>query len=189
MNLPDQINIAQLLEKMGVDAIEVGDPGRYQKDFQEIFKIYQIIKQAIICGLASADREEIMTVGQAIKPAEKGIIHTYISVNLKQTQVGEEGVLTAIKESVSIARNNCDNVEWSAFDAPRCDREFLCRAIEIAIKSGAINIPDSLGLLAPEEFSQLIAMIFNRVPNINDAIVSVHCHDDRGRQSIIRSQH
>ncbi|MBC6480465.1 MAG: 2-isopropylmalate synthase [Hormoscilla sp. GM7CHS1pb] len=182
MNLADKISIAQLLEKMGVDAIEVGYPGRYKKDFQEIFKISQIIKQAIICGLASADREEIMTVGQAIKQAEKGRIHTYISVNLKENKVGEERVLTAIKDSVSLARNYCDDVEWSAFDAPRSDREFLCRALELAILSGAttINIPDSLGLLTPEEFSQLIAMIFNRVPNINDAMVSVHCHDDRG---------
>ncbi|MEH2328525.1 hypothetical protein [Nostoc sp.] len=110
-------------------------------------------------------------------------MHTYTSVNLKnQSKLSKEEVLATIKESVSLARNYCDDVEWSAFDAPRSEPDFLCKSIETAIKSGAttVSIPDSLGLASPEEFSQLLQMIFNRVLNIDRVVVSVHCHDDLG---------
>ena len=102
-------------------------------------------------------------------------------VNIKN-QSSSAQVLATIKDSVSLARNYCDDIEWSAFDATRSEPDFLCQAIETAIKSGAttINIPDSLGLASPKEFSQLMQMIFNRVPNIDEAVVSVHCHDDLG---------
>lgn len=183
MNLQDKRDIALLLEKMGVDVIEVGYPGRYKKDFEELFEISKLISKSTICGLASTDREEIISAGQAVKLARKGRIHIYISVNLKESKRSEEDVLGAIAESISLAINYCDDVEWSAFDASRSNPDFLCRAIEIAIESGAttINIPDSLGLLEPEKFYQLLGKIFQRVPNINDAIISVHCHDDRGK--------
>ena len=102
-------------------------------------------------------------------------------VNIKNKSISAQ-VLATIKDSVSLARNYCDDIEWSAFDATRSEPDFLCQAIETAIKSGAttINIPDSLGLASPKEFSQLMQMIFNRVPNIDEAVVSVHCHDDLG---------
>ncbi|GAX43173.1 2-isopropylmalate synthase [Tolypothrix sp. NIES-4075] len=182
MNLQQKISISQLLENMGIDIIEVGYPGTYQKDFQEVFQISQIIKNSIICGLASANEDEIITLAEAIKPAKRGRIHTYSLVNIKNQSTSAEQVLATIKDSVSLARNYCDDIEWSAFDAPRSEPDFLCQAIETAIKSGAttINIPDTLGLASPSEFSQLLQMIFNRVPNINQAVVSVHCHDDLG---------
>lgn len=183
MNLQQKITISQLLEAMGVDIIEVAYPGNCQKDFDEVFNISKIIKNATICGLASSQKNEIISVAEAIKPAARGRIHTYTPVNIKnQSRLGEVQVLSTIKDSVSLARNYCDDVEWSAFDAPRSEPYFLCKAIETAIKSGAntISIPDSLGLSSPAEFSQLLQMIFNRVPNIDQAIVSVHCHDDLG---------
>lgn len=182
MNLQQKISISQLLENMGIDIIEVGYPGSYQKDFEEVFQISQIIKNSIICGLASANEDEINTLAEAIKPAKQGRIHTYSLVNIKNKSISVEQVLATIKDSVSLARNLCDDIEWSAFDAPRSEPDFLCQAIEIAIKSGAttINIPDSLGFASPSEFSQLLQMIFNRVPNIDEAVVSVHCHDDLG---------
>jgi len=182
MNLQQKISISQLLENMGIDIIEVGYPGIYQKDFEEVFQISQIIKNSIICGLASANEDEIITLAEAIKPAKRGRIHTYSLVNIKNQSISAEQVLAIIKDSVSLARNYCDDIEWSAFDAPRSEPDFLCQAIETAIKSGAttINIPDSLGLASPSEFSQLLQMIFNRVPNIDEAVVSVHCHDDLG---------
>jgi 2-isopropylmalate synthase len=182
MNLQQKISISQLLENMGIDIIEVGYPGIYQKDFEEVFQISQIIKNSIICGLASTNKDEIITLAEAIKPAKRGRIHTYSLVNLKNQSISAEQVLGIIKDSVTLARNYCDDIEWSAFDAPRSEPDFLCQAIETAIKSGAttINIPDSLGLASPEEFSQLLQMIFNRVPNIDEAVVSVHCHDDLG---------
>src|SRR4028119_190239 len=184
MNLQDKISISKLLEEMGVDIIEVGYPGHYQKDFEETLELAKIIKKSTICGLASSKQDEIISVAQAIKSAEKARIHTYALVNLKgQYRVSEEQVLTEIKQSVSLSRNYCDDVEWSAFDATRSEPDFLCKAIEIAIKSGAttVSIPDSLGLASPEEFSNLIKMIFDRVPNIDQAVISVHCHDDLGR--------
>jgi 2-isopropylmalate synthase len=183
MNLPQKITISQLLEEMGIDIIEVGYPGSSQKDFDEVFNISKIIKSSTICGLASSNPNEIMTLAEAIKPAKRGRIHTYTPVNLKhQLKLSKEEVLATIKNSVSLARNYCDDVEWSAFDAPRSEPDFLCKSIETAINSGAttVSIPDSLGLASSEEFSQLLQMIFNRVPNIDRAVVSVHCHDDLG---------
>ncbi|MGQ4650040.1 2-isopropylmalate synthase [Lyngbya aestuarii] len=183
MNLQEKINIAKLLEAMGVDVIEVGYPGRYEKDFAEIFTISQLIGNSTICGLASANQEEIISVAEAIKPAYRGRIHTYALVNLSgQSQLEKEQVLEKIKVSVSLARNYCDDIEWSAFDATRSEPDFLCKSIETAIQSGAttVSIPDSLGLASPEEFSQLLQRIFNQVSNIDQAIISVHCHDDLG---------
>ncbi|MDZ8035275.1 2-isopropylmalate synthase [Nostoc sp. DedSLP04] len=183
MNLQQKIIISQLLEEMGVDIIDVGYPGSSQKDFDEVFNISKIIKNSIICGLASSNSNEIITLAEAIKPAIRGRIHTYTPVNIKnQSKLTKEEVLATIKESVSLARNYCDDVEWSAFDAPRSEPDFLCKSIETAINSGAttVSIPDSLGLASPEEFLQLLQMIFNRVPNINEVVVSVHCHDDLG---------
>ncbi|MCL1468253.1 2-isopropylmalate synthase [Argonema galeatum] len=183
MNIDEKISIAQVLEQIGVDVIEVGYPGKYEKDFDEIFQISKIIHKSTICGLASCDRNEILSVAKAIEPADKGRIHTYTLVNIKnKSKLSEEEVLAGIKDSVSLARNYCDDIEWSAFDATRSEPDFLCRAVEVAIESGAntISIPDSLGLLLPEEFAQLLQKIFNRVPNIDRAIVSVHCHDDLG---------
>ena len=183
MNLQQKITISQLLEEMGVDIIEVGYPGSSPKDFDEVFQISKIIKKSTICGLASSNSNEIITLAEAIKAARKGRIHTYTPVNIKnQSKLSKEEVLVTIKESVSLARNYCDDVEWSAFDAPRSEPDFLCKSIETAIKSGAntISIPDSLGLALPEDFSQLLQMIFNRVPNIDQTVVSVHCHDDLG---------
>ncbi len=183
MNLKEKIRIAELLEAIGVDIIEVGYPGRYAKDFEEVAQISQLIETSTICGLASGNHDEILAVAKAIKNAEKGRIHTYNSVNLNhQSGVTEEEVLSQIKDSVSLARNYCEDVEWSAFDATRSHPDLLCKSIEIAINSGAttINIPDSLGLATPEEFVHLIMTIFNRVTNIDKAIISVHCHNDLG---------
>lgn len=183
MNLAEKIAIAQLLEEIGVDIIEVGYPGSFEKDFQEIWEISKRLKNATICGLASSKADEIIRVAEAIAPAESGRIHTYTPVNLKNLALpSQQKAIATIQESVSLARDNCDDVEWSAFDASRSDRDFLCRCIEAAIDSGAttVSIPDSLGVASPEEFSQLIAAIVNRVPNIDKAVISVHCHNDQG---------
>lgn len=183
MKTQEKISIAKVLEKMGVDIIEVGYPGHIEKDFNEIFNISKVIEKATVCGLASSNKDEIISVAEAIRPARKGRIHTYTSVNINdQSKLNELQVLAAIKDSVSFSRNYCDDVEWTAFDAPRSEPDFLCKSIEVAIESGAntISIPDTLGLASPEKFSQLIEMVFNRVPNIDKPIIAVHCHDDLG---------
>jgi 2-isopropylmalate synthase len=183
MNVRDKIAISKLLEEIGVDIIEVGYPGYSQKDFDEILQVSKIIRKPILCGLASPKEDEIKSVASAIKFAEKGRIHTYTPVNIKtQDKFSEKQVLAQIRDSVSLSRNYCNDVEWSAFDATRSEPEFLCKAIEVAIESGAttVSIPDSLGLALPEEFGQLIQQIFNSVPNIDKVVISVHCHDDLG---------
>ena len=183
-NLQQKISISKLLEEIGVDVIEVGYPGNSFSDFEQVLEISKIINNSTICGLAGAKEEEITSVSQAIKPAKRSRIHTYNNVSLKgKNKIQLEHELGSIKNSVSLARNNCEEVEWSAFDAPRSEPDFLCKAIETAINAGAttINIPDSLGLASPEDFSQLLQMIFNRVPNIDKAVISVHCHDDLGK--------
>lgn len=183
MDIHQKVSIAKLLEEMHVDVIEVGYPGAFPKDFEEISTISKLIKGAIICGLANSKLEEITSLALALKPATRGRINIYTPVNLKhQSELTEKQTLEAIYNSITLARNYCIDIEWSAFDAPRSDSDFLCRAIEIAIKSGAttITIPDTFGSLSPEEFSSLITMIVNRVPNIDQATISVHCHDDLG---------
>ncbi len=182
-NIHQKVRLAKLLEEMRVDVIEVGYPGAIKKDFDEIFLISKQIKQATICGLANSKPDEVMDVALAIKPALRGRIHIYTLVNLKhQSKWAEEHTLEAIHDSIGLARNYCGDVEWSAFDAPRSEPDFLCKAVETAIKSGArtISIPDSLGLSSPIEFSGLLNMLFNRVSNIDRATVSVHCHNDLG---------
>lgn len=181
MNIQDKISIAKLLEAMGVDVIEVGYPGHQEKDFEELLNISKIIENSTICGLASSNKDEILSVAGAIKLAKKGRINTYSFVNVKeQSRISKQQALAAIQECVSLARDYCDDVQWCAFDATRAEIDFLCKAIEVAINSGAttIGIPDSLGIALPKGFSQLIQTIFNRVPNIEKAIISVHCHDD-----------
>jgi 2-isopropylmalate synthase len=183
MDIQQKISLAQLLEEMRVDVIEVGYPGAFRQDFDALFMVSKQIKQATICGLASSKLDEVVDVALAIKPAARGRIHVYTPVNLKQQSSWTEAqTLEAIHDSVGLARNYCADVEWSGFDAPRSEPDFLCKAIETAIKSGAttVNIPDSLGLLSLAEFSQLLEMLFNRIPNIDRATVSVHCHDDLG---------
>ncbi|BAY87008.1 2-isopropylmalate synthase [Calothrix parasitica NIES-267] len=183
-NLQQKISIAKLLEEIGVDVIEVGYPGNSFSDFEQVLEISKIIDNSTICGLAGAKEEEINSLIEALKPAKRSRIHTYNNLNLKgKNKVRLEQELESIRNSVSLARKNCEEVEWSAFDAPRSEADFLCKAIETAIKSGAttINIPDSLGLTSSKEFSQLLQMIFNRVSNIDKAVISVHCHNDLGQ--------
>jgi 2-isopropylmalate synthase len=183
MNVQQKMLLAKMLEASGVDVIEIGYPGHFAKDFDEIVAVSKILERAIACGLASKNPDEIRKVAEALKFTERGRIHTYTPVNLMtQSRVDQAQVLDSIKDSISLARNLRDDVEWSAFDATRSDPDFLCRAVEVAIAAGAstVSIPDTMGLSTPEEFAALIQTVFHRVPNIDQAIISVHCHDDRG---------
>jgi 2-isopropylmalate synthase len=176
-----KLEIAIKLERLGVDIIEVGYPGKYEDDLQDIFEISPSIHQSKICSLARDQESEIMKAARSIKPASRGRIHLYTNV-LLPSKAREEKVLVEIEKSVRLARNYCDDIQWSAFDATRSDVHFLCRAIAVAFDSGAktIGIPDSLGVALPESFSQLIQTIYNRVSHLDRAILSVHCHNDRG---------
>ena len=186
MNLEEKVRIAQTLEHMGVDVIEAGFPIASIGDFESVNEISKIVKNSTICGLARATKGDIERCAEAIKPAERSRIHTFIStspLHMKyKLQMDPQKVFEKVKESVTYARNFTDDVEWSAEDGSRTERDFLARCVEAAIASGAstINIPDTVGYALPHEFSDLIKFLFNTVPNIDKAIISVHCHNDLG---------
>jgi 2-isopropylmalate synthase len=186
MNLEEKLIIAALLDEMGVDIIEAGFPMASKGDFESVNAIAKIVKNASVCGLSRAIKRDIEVCAEAIEPAMRRRIHTFIStspLHMKhKLQMDEDTVLGAIKDSVSFARSLTDDVEWSAEDGSRTEDDFLCRAVETAIKAGArtINVPDTVGYATPTDYGQLIAMLKNRVPNIDQAILSVHCHNDLG---------
>ena len=186
MNLEEKIRIAETLEEMGVDIIEAGFPIASPGDFEAVREIAKQIKGSVICGLARATRNDIDRCAEAIRPAQRGRIHTFIStspLHMKhKLQMAPDRVHEAVIDSVTYARRFTDDVEWSGEDGSRSDPDFLCRCIESAIKAGArtVNIPDTVGYAVPDEFAALIRSIINRVPNIDKAIISVHCHNDLG---------
>lgn len=186
MTLEEKLLVAKLLEKMNVDIIEAGFAAASEGDFAAVNQIAQIVKNSTICSLARSIEDDIRKAGAAVKPANSGRIHVFIStsdIHLKyQMNKSKEQVLEMIKSTVSLARNLCDNIEWSAMDATRSNKDFLYKAIETAIQSGAttINVPDTVGYAIPEEYGNLIADIRNNVPNIDKAIISVHCQNDLG---------
>ena len=186
MTQEEKLRIAEQLDSMGVDIIEAGFPAASEGDFQAVSAIARQSKNAIVCGLSRANRNDIQRAGAAVGQAERGRIHTFIStspVHMKhKLQMEPEQVLEAIGESVKWARALVDDVEWSPEDATRTDHDFLCRCIELAIANGAstINIPDTVGYSVPAEIGEFFAMIKNRVPNIDKAVLSIHCHNDLG---------
>ena len=151
MNLEEKLLIAKALEKMGVDVIEAGFPAASNGDFEAVYRIAETIKNSTICGLARAKKADIERTAQAIKPALKPRIHTFLAtspIHMEfKLKMSEEQVLAAIKDSVSLARNLCPDVDWSPEDATRSKHDFLFKAIETAISAGAttINIPDTVG--------------------------------------------
>ncbi len=186
MNYEEKLRIARVLEELGVDVIEAGFPIASNGDFEAVYEIARTIKKPIICGLARAHDADIDRCAEALKPAKRKRIHTFISTSPLhmeyKLQMSPEEVHQAVIDSVTRARNHCDDVEWSCEDGSRSEPDFLCRTIESAIKAGAstINIPDTVGYAVPAEFAELIALVINRVPNIDKATISVHCHNDLG---------
>jgi 2-isopropylmalate synthase len=186
MNLDEKIKIATLLEEMGVDVIEAGFPIASNGDFEAVREVAKIVKNSTVCGLARAGRMDIDRAWEALKHAKRPRIHSFLStspLHMKyKLQMTPEQVHQAVIDSITHARNLCDDVEWSPEDGSRTEHDFLCRTVESAIKAGArtINIPDTVGYAVPEEFAALIRMLFDRVPNIDKAVVSVHCHNDLG---------
>ena len=186
MNLDEKLRIATLLDEMGVDVIEAGFPIASQGDWESVNEIAKILKNAVVCGLSRATKKDIEASASAIEPAARKRIHTFIStspLHMKyKLQMTPEAVLDAVAESVTFARGFTDDVEWSAEDGSRTEDDFLCQCVETAIKCGAttINIPDTVGYAVPEEYAAQIKMLRDRVPNIDKAVLSVHCHNDLG---------
>jgi 2-isopropylmalate synthase len=186
MTHEEKLEVATLLDEMGVDIIEAGFPIASNGDFEAVSAIAKQVKNAVVCGLSRAGFKDIDRAGEALKGAKRGRIHTFIStspVHMKhKLQMDPSAVLEAVSASVSRARNWTDDVQWSAEDATRTEPDFLCRAIELAIKAGAttINIPDTVGYATPQEYFELMTMLRSRVPGAQKVTFSTHCHNDLG---------
>ncbi len=186
MSLEEKLRIAEALDEMGVDVIEAGFPIASNGDFEAVNEIAKLAKKSTVCGLARSGRADIERAAEALKPAAKPRIHTFIAtspLHMKyKLQMDADEVYQHIIDSVSYARNFMDDVDWSPEDGTRTEHEFLCRCVEAAINAGAtcINLPDTVGYSVPEEFGRLVKMLIERVPNSDKAIFSTHCHNDLG---------
>ena len=186
MTHEEKIEVAEILDNMGVDIIEAGFPIASEGDFAAVQEIARRSRRAVVCGLARAGSKDIDRCAEALKPARRSRIHTFIStspVHMKwKLQKEPHEVYEMVIAQVTRARNHTDDVEWSCEDGTRSEHDFLCRCIEAAIRAGAttINIPDTVGYTVPDEYFALLTMLRERVPNSDKARFSVHCHDDLG---------
>ena len=186
MTLDEKLRVAETLEDLRVDVIEAGFAIASNGDFEAVREVSKLLTEPVICSLARAGQKDIERAAEALQPAKRARIHTFIStspVHMKhKLQMEPEAVLDAISASVTMARNLVDDVEWSAEDATRTEHDFLCRAVELAIRAGAatINIPDTVGYTVPDEYEALIAMLKDRVPGADEVVFSTHCHNDLG---------
>ena len=189
LNLEEKLAIAHQLARLGVDIIEAGFPFASQGDFKAVNKIANVVggeKGPIICGLARASESDIKACADAISPAPKKRIHTFIAtsdIHLKhKLRKSRKDVLSIVPEMVNYAKSFVEDVEFSCEDASRSDPEFLYEVIQLAISAGAttINIPDTVGFTTPSEFGKLVFDVNRNVPNINEAVISVHGHNDLG---------
>ncbi|MGC8467780.1 MAG: 2-isopropylmalate synthase [Acidithiobacillus sp.] len=186
MTRDEKLRIAKALERLRVDVIEAGFPAASPGDFAAVQAIAEAVRDSRVCGLARAREEDIRRAGEALRPAVAGRIHTFIATSPVHMQaklrMTPEEVLERAVAAVTLARNLCDDVEFSPEDAGRSEEDFLCRVIEAAIAAGArtINIPDTVGYNLPDRFGRLIATLRERVPNSDQAVFSVHCHNDLG---------
>lgn len=186
MTKDEKVRIALMLERMKVDVIEAGFPIASVGDFEAVQAVARAVQDSTVCGLSRAARGDIERAAEAVKPAQRGRIHTFIATSPihmeKKLNMSPDQVLEAAVAAVKIARNLIDDVEFSCEDAGRSEPEFLCRVIEAAINAGAstINIPDTVGYNTPRQYGDLIRHLIENVPNSDKAIFSVHCHNDLG---------
>jgi 2-isopropylmalate synthase len=186
MTHEEKLEVAEMLDTMGVDIIEAGFPIASEGDFAAVQEIARRTKNAVVAGLSRAAPKDIDRCAEAIKPAKRRRIHTFLStspVHMKyKLQKEPHEVYEMVIAQVTRARSHTDDVEWSAEDGTRTEFDFLCRCVEAAIKAGAttINIPDTVGYTVPEEYRCLLERLRANVPNSDKARFSVHCHDDLG---------
>lgn len=186
MNIEEKVRVAHQLEKLNVDIIEAGFPFASEGDFEAVKKVAKSIKNCQVAGLARANNRDIDRAWEALKEAKNPRIHTFIAtsdIHLKhKLKKSRDEVLEAAVAAVKHAKKLTDNVEFSAEDAVRSDVDYLCRVVEAVIAVGAttVNIPDTVGYAIPTEFGKLIRTLHERVPNVDKAVISVHCHNDLG---------
>ncbi len=186
LDTEEKYEIAKQLARLGVDVIEAGFPIASPGDFEAVQLVAREITGPSICGLARAREEDIDRCWEAIRPAAKPRIHTFLAtsdIHLKhKLKMSREQALETAEAAVKRAKGYCEDVEFSPEDAARSDIDYLCQVVQTVITAGAttVNIPDTVGYSVPHEFGQIIATLFERVPNIADAVISIHCHNDLG---------
>ncbi|NLC56966.1 MAG: 2-isopropylmalate synthase [Armatimonadetes bacterium] len=186
MNLEEKLEVARQLARLGVDVIEAGFPITSQGDFDAVRLIATKVAGPTIAGLCRTLPADIDRAAEALRPAKKARLHTFIAtsdIHLEhKLRKSRDQVLEMAVAGVKRARNYTDDVEFSAEDAGRTDPDYLCQVVEAVIDAGAttVNIPDTVGYTVPHEFASLIRTLRERVPNINKCVLSVHCHNDLG---------
>ncbi|MDN3205147.1 2-isopropylmalate synthase [Algoriphagus sediminis] len=186
LNTQEKIIVAKALEDLGVDIIEAGFPISSPGDFKSVEEISKAVSNPIICALSRAVQKDIEVAADSLKYAKKGRIHTGIGVSPEHIKYklrsDPDEIIRRGVAAVKLARNFVDDVEFYAEDAGRAEHDFLAKIIEEVIKAGAtvVNIPDTTGYCLPEQYGGFISMLKNRVPNIDKAIISTHCHNDLG---------
>ena len=190
MNLTEKIRMAEALTELGIDVMEAGFPIASIGDYESVKAIAESIGQRddspVICGLARSGREDILRAADAVKAAKRKRIHSFLStspLHMKyKLRMEPDEVMQAVSDSVTLARQHADDVEWSAEDGTRTDPDFLCRVCEAAIRAGAttINMPDTVGYALPEDMERMFTMVRNRVPVLDKVVLSTHNHNDLG---------
>ncbi len=186
LNLEEKLEIARQLDRLGVDVIEVGFPASSTGDYEAVRFVARELKRPTICALSLANIEAVDRAWEAVKEAEHPRIHVFLSASdihlAHQLKKSRDEVLKMSRETVARAKSHLDDVEFSPMDASRADPAYIYQILEAVISAGAttVNIPDTVGYSTPQEFGNLIQGILNNVPNIEKAVVSVHCHDDLG---------
>ncbi len=186
MNLPEKLDMARQLDVLGVDVIEAGFAIASPEDFRSVEAISQVVENCTVASLARCTKGDIDAAWNAVKRAKKPRIHVFLATSdihmeykLKMTR---EEVLASISENVAYAKSFCEDIEFSAEDASRSDKEFLAKAYSAAVASGAtvLNVPDTVGYSTPEEMGDLIRYLKANVEGVENVDISVHCHDDLG---------
>jgi 2-isopropylmalate synthase len=186
MTQPEKLRVAKALADLGVDVIEAGFPAASPGDWESVNAVAREVQGPIICGLARCNREDIEKAARALRPAVKHRIHVFLATSAIHRQyklnMAKEEILRNAVEGVRIAREFCEDVEFSPEDASRTELEFLAQVVEAVIDAGAttVNIPDTVGYTVPHEFAELFRYLRKNVRNIDRARLSVHCHDDLG---------
>ena len=186
MDVPAKLAMAHALDALGVDIIEAGFPIASPADAEAVRQIAAAVHRPVIAALARTRRRDIEEAGQALTPAKRSRIHTFLATSdlhlTAKLRMSYDDCLAAAVEAVKLARSFTDDVEFSAEDATRSNRDFLCRVIEAVIDAGAttVNLPDTVGYATPDEIREFFEQIISRVPNASKAVFSAHCHNDLG---------
>ena len=186
MTQPEKLRVAKALAELGVDVIEAGFPAASRGDWESVNAVAREVQGPIICGLARCDRDDIAKVASAVAPAANRRIHVFLATSAIHREfklnMAKDEIIRRAVEGVKIAREYCEDIEFSPEDASRTELEFLAQVVEAVIEAGAttVNIPDTVGYTVPHEFAELFRYLRKNVPNIERARLSVHCHDDLG---------